>query len=68
MKLSVAPNQKKMFTVLNQDRSAIDHNGLAGAESFLHQKQIGLRNVMSFADSAHRQTLAHALKELLPFC
>jgi hypothetical protein len=27
--------------VLNQDRTAIDHNGLTGAESFLHQKQIG---------------------------
>ena len=52
---------------LNQDRTAIDHNGLAGAESFLHQEQIGLRDVMSFADSPHRQTLARAFKELLPF-
>ena len=42
--------------VLNQDRTAIDHNGLTGAESFLHQKQIGLCNVMGFADSSHRQT------------
>jgi hypothetical protein len=53
---------------LNQDRTPIDHNGLAGAESFLHQKQIGLCNVMSLADSSHRQTLAHAFIELLPFC
>ena len=52
--------------VLNQDRTAIDHNGLTGAESFLHQKQIGLCNIVSFADSPHRQTLAHAFKELLP--
>jgi hypothetical protein len=52
---------------LNQDRPAIDHNGLTGAEAFLHQKQIGLCNVMSFADSPHRQTLAHAFIELLPF-
>jgi hypothetical protein len=52
---------------LNQDRTAIHHNGLAGAEPLLHQKQIGLCNVMSFADSSHRQTLANTFKELLPF-
>jgi hypothetical protein len=45
---------------LNQDRTAIYHNGLPGAESFLHQKQIGLRDFMSFADSANRETLSHA--------
>jgi len=45
---------------LNQDRTAIYHNGLPGAESFLHQKQIGLRYVMSLADSANRETLSHA--------
>src|SRR5580704_599325 len=54
-------------TTLNQDRTAIDHNGLTGAEPLLHQKQIGLCNVMSFADSSHRQTLANTFKELLPF-
>jgi hypothetical protein len=53
---------------LNQDRSAINHNGLAGAVFLLHQKQVGLCNVMSFADSSHRQTIAYAFKELLPFC
>ena len=45
---------------LNQDRTAIYHNGLPSAESFLHQKQIGLRYVMSLADSANRETLSHA--------
>jgi len=54
--------------VLNQDRTPIDHNRLAGGESFLHQKEVGLCNVMSFADSPHRQTPADAFKELLPFC
>jgi hypothetical protein len=44
---------------LNQNRTAIYHNGLPGAESFLHQKQIGLRYVMSLADSANRETLSH---------
>jgi hypothetical protein len=53
---------------LNQNRTSIDHNGLAGAEAFLHQKQVGLREVMSFADTSYGQTLAHAFKELLPFC
>jgi hypothetical protein len=56
------------FAPLNQDRTAIDHNGLTCTESFLHQKQEGLGNVMSFADSSHRQTLAHVFIELLPFC
>jgi hypothetical protein len=45
---------------LNQYRTAIYHNGLPSAESFLHQKQIGLRYVMSLADSANRETLSHA--------
>jgi hypothetical protein len=45
---------------LNQDRTAIYHNRLPSAESFLHQKQIGLRYVMSLADSANRETLSHA--------
>ena len=44
---------------LNQDRTAIYHNGLSGAESSLHQKQIGLRYVMSLTDSANRETLSH---------
>jgi len=34
------------ITALNQDRTAIDHNRLARAESFLHQKQIGLAYVI----------------------
>ena len=52
---------------LNQDGSAVNHYCLPSTEPFLHQKQIGLCDVMSFADSAHRETLAHAFKELLPF-
>jgi hypothetical protein len=47
---------------LNQDRTAIYHNGLASAESFLHQKQIGLRYVMSLADSANRENLSRAFE------
>ena len=52
----------------DQDRSAIDHYGLPSAEFFLYQKQIRLRYVMRFADSAHGQTIAHALIQVLPFC
>ena len=66
--LSMLEESRLIVVVLNQDRTPIDHNGLAGAVSFLHQKQIGLRDVMSFADSPHRQPLAHAFKELLPLC
>jgi hypothetical protein len=51
----------------DQDGSAVYDEGLPRAESFLHQKQIGLRYVMRFADMAHRQTVAHALVEVLPF-
>jgi hypothetical protein len=50
----------KLLRRLNQDRTAIYHNGLPGAESFLHQKQIGLRYVMSLADSANRETFRNA--------
>ena len=46
--------------MLNQDRTAIYHNGLLSAESFLHQKQIGFTASCAF-DSANRETLAHAL-------
>jgi hypothetical protein len=46
--------------VLNQNRTAIYHNGLPSAESFLHQKQVGLSYVMSLADSPNRETLSHA--------
>ena len=49
-----------MKTVLNQDRTAINDNGLPSSESFLHQEQIGLRDLGSFADSANRETVAHA--------
>ena len=52
---------------LHKDRSTIDNDCLPRAESFLHQKQIGLCNIMSFANSPYGQTLLHAFKELLPF-
>ena len=51
---------------LDQDGSAIDHDRLTGAESFLHQEQIGLRDVMGFSDSAYRQTFPNAFVQLLP--
>src|ERR1700691_4758217 len=61
--------QSRLIVVaLNQDCAAIYHNGLPSTESFLHQKQIGLRDLMSFADSASWQTLAHALIQVLAFC
>jgi len=47
---------------LNQDRTAINHNGLPSSESFLHQEQVGLRDIVSFADSANGETVAHALE------
>ena len=49
-------------SALNQDRAAIYNHHLPSAESFLHQKQIGLRYVMSLADSANRETLPHAFE------
>ena len=60
-------------TALNQDRATIDHNGLPRAESFLHQKQIGLCNVLSFADSPTGRRLptlskSCSLSDELMFC
>src|ERR1700682_2320604 len=67
MSLSLGfPVMPKLRRRSGQDRSAIYHQDLASAESFLHQKHIGLRYVMRFADPPHRQTLAHALIHLLP--
>jgi hypothetical protein len=47
---------------LDQDASAIDQDRLTSAESFPHQEQIGLRDVMGF----YRQTSPHAFVQLLP--
>jgi hypothetical protein len=58
--LSYAISRLGTTAALNQYRTAIYHNGLPSTESFLHQKQIGLRYVMSLADSADRETLSHA--------
>src|ERR1700757_2861605 len=55
------------ITALNQDRTAIDHNRLARAESFLHQKQIGLSYVIKVADATHGQCLPNAFVQVLPF-
>ena len=49
-----------VVVVLYQDRTAINHDGLPRSESFLHQEQIGLRDLGSFADSANREAVAHA--------
>jgi hypothetical protein len=51
-----------IVVLLYQDRTAINDDGLPSAESFLHQEQIGLRDLVSFADSAHRETVPHALE------
>ena len=59
---SYASGRLGTTAALNQDRTAIYHNRLPGAESFLHQKQIGLRYVMSLADSANRETLSYAFE------
>lgn len=53
---------------LNENRSTIDHNGLTGGESFVHQEQIDLGNVMRFADPAHRQAPPNAFVQMLSFC
>ena len=59
--LSMLEESRLIVVVLYQDRTAINHNGLPSGESFLHQEQIALRDLGSFADSANRETVAHAL-------
>jgi len=59
--LSLLEESRLIVVVLDQDRTAINDNGLPSAECFLHQEQIGLRDLGSFADSANRETVAHAL-------
>ena len=51
----------------NENRSAIDHDYLSGAEGLLHQEQVGLRNVMSFKAPAHGQTGTHALMQFFSY-
>src|SRR5713226_1070049 len=65
--LSMLEESRLVAVVLYQDRTAINHNGLPCAESFLHQEQIGLRDLGSLADSANRETLTHAFVQALPF-
>jgi|HubBroStandDraft_4_1064222.scaffolds.fasta_scaffold134585_3 hypothetical protein len=58
----VAASGVVMKTVLNQERAAINDNDLPSSKSFLHQEQIGLRDLGSLADSANRETVAHAFE------
>ena len=56
------PEESRLIVVeLYQDRTSVNHNGLPSSESFLHQEQIGLRDLGRFADSANRETVAHGL-------
>jgi hypothetical protein len=59
--LSMLEGSRLIVVVLYQDCTAINDNGLPSSESFLHQEQIGLRDLGSFADSANRETVAHTL-------
>ena len=59
--LSMLEESRLIVVVLYQDRTAINDNGLPSRESFFHQEQVGLRDIVSFAHSAHRETVAHAL-------
>jgi hypothetical protein len=58
----VAASGMVMKTGLNQERAAINDNDLPSSKSFLHQEQIGLRDFVCFADSANRETVAHAFE------
>src|SRR5258708_19147673 len=60
-------SRKQHWRLSDQDRSTIDYQGLASAEFFLHQEQIGLRYIMGFANSANWKTVAHAFIQAFPF-
>ena len=60
--LSMLEEWRLIVVVLYQDRTAINDNGLPSSESFLHQEQIGLRDLGSFADSANRETFSHTFE------
>src|SRR5258708_14231112 len=64
--ISMLEKSRLIAVVLYEDRTAINHNGLPSAEPFLHQEQIGLRDLGSFADSANWETVAHALIQAFP--
>jgi hypothetical protein len=59
--LSLLEESRLIVVVLYQNCAAINDNGLPSSESFLHQEQISLCDLGSFADSANRETFAHAL-------
>jgi hypothetical protein len=54
------------LTSSDQDRSTIDYQGLASAEFFLHQEQIGLRYIVGFANAANWKIVAHAFIQAVP--
>jgi hypothetical protein len=56
----LSPPSARPHPNLYQDRTAINHNGLARTESFVHQEQIGLRHFRSFTHAANGETIAHA--------
>ena len=60
------PSPCEQFTISDQNCSAIDYHGLACAVSLLHEEKIRSRNLASFADAAHEQTLPSALIQLIP--
>jgi len=51
----------------DQHGSTVDYQGLASAEFFLHQEQIGLRYITGFAYPANWKIVAHALIQAFPF-
>lgn len=64
--LGVMPLYRRQLDISDQNRAAIDHKRLTGAETFLHQEHVGLCDVMRFPDSAHGQTLPNAFVQVFP--
>src|ERR1700677_118560 len=48
----------------DQHRAPVNDHGLPGAKPFLHEEEIGERNLVGFADATDKQTVAYALVEL----
>jgi hypothetical protein len=68
MFLSELAQRRQHWRLSDQHCSTIDYQGLASAEFFLHQKQIGSRYIMGFANPANWKTTAHAFIQAFPFC
>src|SRR5580704_227597 len=56
-----------MKSLLNENRTAINNDGLPSSKSFLHQEQIGLCDFVRFTHSANRETIAHTFVKVLSF-